>query len=287
MGVQTRTDKRFRRIHVRPTRGRRSSTVRRWLVGRLSFAALVLLGIWLVPGLLMTTPYIRIDTIAVQGNQRMSNGEVLALVDELYGQNILRVDLRTYQHRLATAGWVRAVAIRRVLPSTVEIIMKEREPSGLARFGHQLYLIDEAGTVIAPHGPGSADVDLPIVTGLPNTDGAMDDGRVRLATRVLNALRVDPAIAAHVSEIDVRDPYDAVIQLNDDYTLVRVGSERFVERVREYQELAPALRTHVPEIDYVDMRFEGRVVIGPGGTAGGAVSLVASSHGPRAVSVQR
>ena len=287
MGVQTRTDKRFRRIHVRPTRGRRSSTVRRWLVGCLSFAALVLLGIWLVPGLLMTTPYIRIDTIAVQGNQRMSNGEVLALVDELYGQNILRVDLRTYQHRLATAGWVRAVAIRRVLPSTVEIIMEEREPSGLARFGHQLYLIDEAGTVIAPHGPGSADVDLPIVIGLPNTDGAMDDGRVRLATRVLNALRVDPAIAAHVSEIDVRDPYDAVIQLNDDYTLVRVGSERFVERVREYQELAPALRTHVPEIDYVDMRFEGRVVIGPGGTAGGAVSLVASSHGPRAVSVQR
>ena len=287
MGVQTRTDKRFRRIHVRPTRRRRSSSARRWLAGRLPFAAAALLGLWLVPGLLMTAPYLRIDTIAVQGNTRMSNGEVLALAGELRGQNILRADLHTYRDRLATAGWVRSVALRRVLPSTVEIIVEEREPSGLARFGHQLYVIDEAGAVIAPYGPGSADIDLPIVTGLPKAEGVENDGRLRLATRVLDALRVNPAIAAHVSEIDVRDPYNAVIQLNDDHALVRVGSERFVERVREYRELAPALRTHVPDIDYVDMRFKGRVVIGPGNDDGGAASLVASSHGSRAVSVQR
>ncbi len=287
MGVQTRTDKRFRRIHVRPTRRRRSSAARRWLGGRFPLVAAALLGVWLAPGLLMTAPYLRIDTISVRGNQRVSNGEVLALVGELRGQNLLMADLHAYRDRLATAGWVRTVALRRVLPSTVEIIIEEREPSGLARFGRQLYVIDAVGTVIAPHGPMSADVDLPIVTGLSGAAAAEDDGRVRLAAQVLNALRIDPELAAHVSEIDVRDPYDAVILLNDDRTLVRVGSERFAERVREYRELAPALRTHVPDIDYVDMRFEGRVVIGPGSGGTERTSLVASSHGSRALSIQR
>ena len=287
MGVQTRTDKRFRRLHVKPTRRRRSSTARRWLAGRLPFVLAAVVAFWLVPGLLMTAPFLRIDAISIQGNQRISNGEVLALVGELRGQNILKADLHVYRDRLATAGWVDTVALRRVLPSTVEIILEEREPSGLARFGRQLYVIDAVGTVIAPHGPGSADVDLPIVTGLSSSDAADDDGRLRLATQVLSALRIDPKLAAQVSEIDVRDPYDAVILLNDDPTLVRVGSERFAERVREYQELAPALRTHVPDIDYVDMRFEGRVVIGPGSGSVEPASLVASSHGSRSVSIQR
>lgn len=287
MAVQTRTDKRFRRLHVRPTRRRRSLTASRWIAGHIPLISVAIVGVWLAPGLFMTAPYLQIDTISVQGNQRISNGEVLALVGELHGQNILMADLHLYRDRLATAGWVRAVALRRVLPSIVEIIIEEREPSGLARFGHQLYVIDETGIVIAPHGLGSVDIDLPIVTGLSGAEGVEDDGRVKLATRVLDALRFDPAIAAEVSEINVWDPYDAVILFNDDRTLVRIGSDRFVERVREYRELAPTLRTHVPDIDYVDMRFEGRVAIGPGSDGGGPESMVASSHGSGTVSIQR
>ena len=48
-----------------------------------------------------------------------------------------------------------------------------------------------------------------------------------------------------------------------DTTLIRLGNERFVERLQSYYELAPALRERVPDIDYVDLRFDERVYVGP------------------------
>ena len=41
------------------------------------------------------------------------------------------------------------------------------------------------------------------------------------------------------------------------------GNERFVERLQSYYELAPALRERVPDIDYVDLRFDERVYVRP------------------------
>ena len=45
--------------------------------------------------------------------------------------------------------------------------------------------------------------------------------------------------------------------------LLRVGDSNFVERVQSYLDLAPALRERVPQIDYVDLRFDERVYVRP------------------------
>jgi cell division septal protein FtsQ len=54
-----------------------------------------------------------------------------------------------------------------------------------------------------------------------------------------------------------------VVLLEGDPTLIRLGNERFVERLQSYYELAPALRERVPAIDYVDLRFDERVYVRP------------------------
>ena len=51
--------------------------------------------------------------------------------------------------------------------------------------------------------------------------------------------------------------------LQDDAALLHLGEERFLERVQSYVDLAPALRQRVPDIDYVDLRFEERVYVRP------------------------
>ena len=45
--------------------------------------------------------------------------------------------------------------------------------------------------------------------------------------------------------------------------LLHVGEDRFLERLLAYLDLAPALRERVPEIDYVDLRFEERIYVRP------------------------
>ena len=109
---------------------------------------------------------LQVRRITVHGNVRLSSGEVQAIVDGLRGSNILTADLPGYRRRLMESPWVADVALRRVLPSTVEVFVSERRPMGLCRLGSTLYLVDPHGTLIDEFGPQYAEFDLPIIDGL-------------------------------------------------------------------------------------------------------------------------
>mgnify|MGYP003694772883 CR=1 FL=1 len=83
---------------------------------------------------------LQVRRITVHGNVRLSSGEVQAIVDGLRGSSILTADLPGYRRRLMESPWVADVALRRVLPSTVEVFVSERRPMGLCRLGSSLYL---------------------------------------------------------------------------------------------------------------------------------------------------
>lgn len=279
MAVQTWTDKRFRRAHVKPARRRRAAAARRRTAGGLAVLGGLGFGALLLPGALSTAPFLSVDTISIQGADHISHGEVLALIGPLRGQNILVADLEACRQRLMTSGWVKTATLRRVLPATIEVSVEERKAVGLARFGGYLYLIDREGAVIDEYGFRFVDVDLPIIDGLSRgTQVEVDEGRSRLAARLIRELDAEPDLASRVSQIDVRDPYDAVLLLNDGPTLIHLGDERFVERLREYVSLAPALRAYVPDIDYVDLRFEQRVFIRPADPGNATAPWMTSSR---------
>jgi len=178
-------------------------------------------------------------------------------------------DLDAWRQKLRSSPWVADAALRRVLPGTVDIAVFERRPVGIARLDGGLSLIDQRGIVIGPFGPGHADLDLPVIDGLAAAGAAgardlpVEEERAALAVRLLASLDADPELAGRVSQIDVSDRRDAVVILKGDTALVRVGEAQFVERLRSYLDLAPALRERVPEIDYVDLRFGERVYVRP------------------------
>ncbi len=260
MAVQTTTDRRFRRAHVKPSKRRRAET-RRLVVGTVVIVFVTLCA-FAVPEVIRSTRFLQVDRIVVEGNTRVSEGEVLALVGQLRDQNILTVDLEAHRDQLLTSRWIENATLSRILPSTVKVGVTEREPAGLARFGGRLYLMDGGGTLIEEYGPRFADVDLPIVDGLSAAQGeAIDARRAELASSLISALAADRGLAGLVSQIGVGDPYDAVVLLTDGPALIHLGHEQFVQRLRRYLELAPTLRGYVPEIDYVDMRFDSRVFV--------------------------
>jgi cell division septal protein FtsQ len=212
-------------------------------------------------------PVLRVNDIVVRGNVRLSTGEVLATVEGLRGASLLRADLEVWRRRLQASPWVRDAALRRVLPGTVEILITERTPMGVARIGSRLHLVDEAGAVIDEYGAQYAEFDLPIIDGLSGTsaggaDKAMER-RAALASRVLQDVGRQGDLLARISQIDVRDERDAVVLLEGDPAFVHLGEERFLDRLRAYVEMADALRQRVPRIDSVDLRFGDRVFVKP------------------------
>lgn len=268
MGVKAATEKNFRRARVKPGKRRASKRHVSWRAARIvATVALVTYATYRACDLVLSAAALRIQHITVKGNARLSEGEVRTLADGIRGTSILTADLTAFRRRLLESPWVADVALRRVLPSTVEVFVSERRPIGLCRFGNTLYLVDAAGTLIDEFGPQYAEFDLPIIDGLVRAPSSgqpsIDEARAELAARVIESLAPRRDIAQRVSQIDVSDAHDAVVMLQDDAALLHLGEDRFLERLQSYVDLAPALRDRVPEIDYVDLRFDERVYVRP------------------------
>jgi cell division protein FtsQ len=266
-------DKRFRRAHVKPARKRSVTTRHAWLALKATIVlALALYGGWRATALLMGAPALKVSRISVRGNERLSTGEVLAIVDGLQGGNILRVGLDQWRDRLMASPWVEDATLRRMLPARVDVLIRERRPIGIGRLAGVLYLVDAGGVVIDEYGPTYADLDLPIIDGLaarpPQGGGAVDESRARLAARLIAALDARPDLAKRVSQIDVSDAHDAVVILEGDGVMLRLGEDDFADRIQDYLDLAPTLRERVAEIDYVDLRFGERLYVRPMPSAG-------------------
>jgi cell division septal protein FtsQ len=261
-------DRRFRRAQVKPGRRRNLNARHAWTLFRiLTVLGLALYGGWRGTTLVLGAPALQVSRIAVRGNEQLSNGEVLALLDGLRGRNILTVDLDEWQQRLLASSWVEEAHLRRVLPSGVDIRLRERRAIGLGRLAGSLYLIDSTGIVIDEYGPHYSELDLPIVDGLAARPaegaGVVDIARAELAGRVIAELDHRPDLAERVSLIDVSDAHDAVVMLEGETVMLRLGEDAFADRIQEYLDLAPALRERVTEIDYVDMRFDERLYVRP------------------------
>ena len=265
MAVTAPADRRFRRAHVKPSRRRAGWLVGHWRVAvRVAVCGLALYAGHRATGLVAGLEIFQVQRIVIHGNERLSNGEVLALLQGLRGRSLLAIDLEDWRLAVMNSPWVADAGLRRTLPSTVDVTIRERAPLGVGRINGSLYLVDERGIVIDEYGPSYADLDLPIIDGLSSLPGeeATDIERAMLARRLLESLRTRN-MAARISQIDVSDARNAVVLLDGNPTLLRLGNERFVERLQSYLEIAPALGEQVPSIDYVDLRFDQRVYVKP------------------------
>ena len=79
-------------------------------------------------------------------------------------------------------------------------------------------------------------------------------------------MRKNPSVDELVSrarEGDARAVARLISWVEDDAAQLHIGDDKFLERVQSYVDLAPALRKSVPDIDYVDLRFDERLYVRP------------------------
>jgi len=286
VSVKAPAEKNFRRSKVKPVKKNEGRRISLRALRVVIPVALALFAAYRAFDLVLTAAPLQVRKIVVQGHDRLTAGEVEALMDGVKGSNILSLDLSEYRERVLQSPWVADVALRRVIPSTIEVFISERLPLGLCRLGDQLYLLDRTATLIDEYGPQYANLDLPIIDGVvrapagnrrsnsratKGTEGpVIDEARTELAAQVIDSLAAYKSLSDRVSQIDVSDSRNAVILLDDDTAQLRIGNEKFVERLQLYLDMAPALKEHVSEIDYVDLRFGRGIVVHPRQGSGAA-----------------
>lgn len=77
-----------------------------------------------------------------------SRAQVIHILEDLVGQNILAVDIAELRERLERLPWIKEAAVARLLPSTLSVRVEEYQPIARWHDGARQVLVSEAGTVL-------------------------------------------------------------------------------------------------------------------------------------------
>ncbi len=97
-----------------------------------------------------TSEYFTIESVSVTGNSQIRTEDILEQCGIRKGENSLLVNVQQAEQKLVANPWIEHVSIRRELPGTFVITVKERVPLFCARKDNTLYYINAAGQIIAP-----------------------------------------------------------------------------------------------------------------------------------------
>jgi cell division protein FtsQ len=254
------------RTRVRPTRRAATSriTLTLQLLGAVGGGIAV---IWTAYARVMASAELRVARVDVRGNSWLSDGEVRELLGPAVGENILEVRIDQLKARLTASPWVADATVRRSLPNTLVVEIRERVPLALAELD-RLYLMDGDGTLIEIYGPRTASFDLPIVRGL---QGFGADARRDEAARAGALLRDLGDLAGEVSEVSVEESGDLRVVLRGAGEVLRLGRPPYRSQVETFLRLRAELAARCPRAEYFDLRFRSRIIAKGGAAAAAAL----------------
>lgn len=159
-----------------------------------------------------------IKRITLRGRGKTDPAEINDALGPLIGESILHLDLDAARVRVEELGWVRSAAVSRLLPNTIHVSIREREPAAVWQMSGALHLIDAEGALIREIGAYEYS-SLPLIVGA----GAPD-----AASGILKALDAHPEIKEMTS------------------ALVRVGERRWNMRLRN------GIDVKLPDVGFAD-----------------------------------
>lgn len=235
---------------------------RRGWVSRLGLAlqvggllAIVVTGAWTGYSRVMASEKLRVARVEVSGERFLSAGEVREMLGPAVGENILSLDLARLKSRLRASPWVAEATVKRTLPDTLQVEIRERQPLALAEVD-RLYLMDGDGALIDIYGPRTASFDLPIVRGLASADG---EARRERAARAGALLRDLGELGAEISEVSVDDSGDLRAVLRGAGEVLRLGAPPYRKKFTTFLALRRDLVERCPRAEYFDLRFRDRI----------------------------
>jgi cell division protein FtsQ len=209
----------------------------------------------------------QVQNIAIYGCKEVDPAMLERIVRDNARGNILDVELDRLKEKLEEVKWIRQVEIRRVLPSGLVILVRERIPSVILEIEGHLMIADEEGVLLDKYTPQYGKLDVPVFRGVVGKDPAayssyqaLNSTNIRRALDILSEIEsAAPQYARKISEVDIADPDNLKIMLVDDATEIYLGKEDYVKRFcalmtsSQYQEYK---RKNV-DIATVDLRFKG------------------------------
>lgn len=212
--------------------------------------------------------YFQIKTIQVRGNKFVTEEELSPYLNELHDKNILKADLKNLMFMLKENPWIKDVAVKRELPSSILVNITERMPAVYINSTGKLYLADEEGVILGEK-PENL-LNLPVIYGISlsgsekNTGEKVSTEGMQSALELKKELAALPWIDISTAGIEVGDRAQIILHLKD-YS-IRLGKGGYKEKLKRFYELTNNLKDKGTSFKEVDLRFENQVIVKTTGT---------------------
>jgi len=196
------------------------------------------------------------DMIIVCPNPEVKQ-EIQQNLENINLGNILLFDIGHLQEALAAHRWVKEVSIRKILPSTLKIEIKDRTPLALLK-RENLYLIDEEGIHLEKI-ESREKVDLPLLVDSNNFQKDYKE-KLKLAWECLRSL--SPSEKEQLEVLDLSEYENITVQLKKRKTKLILGNDQFSQKLKTFQKYSARLGKF-GNLEYADLRFPDRFIIKP------------------------
>jgi cell division protein FtsQ len=182
--------------------------------------------------------------------------------------------------QLEQIPWVQEATVMRLLPNRIAVTIHERTPVAFAQIGSRISLIDANGVVMGLPANRQTKYSFPVIRGITDTEPLSSRAAaMKIYNRLVSELGGNDGESAasssspngginyvkQLSEVDLSDPENVKVTANDPggTMVVHLGKEDFLPRYKLYVSHIAEWRQQFQNVQSVDLRYEGQVVVNP------------------------
>jgi cell division protein FtsQ len=210
------------------------------------------------------------DSVEISGVRNASRAQVMEVAAADVGRNIFFVPLDERKRQLEQIPWVEQATVMRLLPNRIAVTIEERTPVAFAQIGPRVSLIDAKGVVMGMPANRQTKYSFPVIRGIAETEPLSSRAAaMKIYNRLVGELSAGDASGSEyvkqLSEVDLSDPEDVKVTSNDPggTMVVHLGASDFLPRYKLYMAHVSEWRQQYPNLQSVDLRYEGQVVVNP------------------------
>ena len=216
-----------------------------------------------VLGFFVYVPFFTLNEIRLVGAQYLTEEDIIKVGDIYMGEQLFRLETDVVQSRLAKDLRIEEVSVRRKLPHTLEVTIRERRPLATVMCDYGYLDLDRNGVVLDSY-KSLKTMQIPMITGARVRDlyigDAVENEEVK---RILDFLeRLNEETLNRLSEISIVDEdYIVMYSATDNPVQIRIGKlERLDEKAQLTEDFLRDLETNPYKIEYVDFNYTTPVI---------------------------
>lgn len=231
---------------------------RRRSFGRLFRGIIFLVVSATVLGFFVYVPFFTLSEIRLDGAKYLTEEDILRIGNIYMGEPLFQLETNVVQSRLSKDLRIEEVSVRRKLPHSLEIKIKERRPIATISCDYGYLDLDRSGIILDSYKTIKT-MQIPMITGAAIRDlyigDTIDDELVKKILDFLQRLNEDTL--NHLSEIAiVEQDYIVMYTATERAVQIRIGKlERLDEKARLTEDFLRDLETNPHPVEYVDFNY--------------------------------